>query len=60
MNWLHEAWWKLFGNRRLAAKLNALTLPQLNLIEAQCREHYGELPPALETVFAQLRQEKSA
>lgn len=57
MNWLHKLRWKLWGDRLLQKKLDALDLAQLNLVEARIAAT-GDLTPELEELFATYREEK--
>lgn len=56
---LRKVWWKLLGNRLLMAKLDRMTLPQLNLLEARMRasDCWDE---GLDRFFDELREEKRA
>lgn len=55
---LRTLWWKLRGNRELAQKMDRLTLPQLNLIEARLYDT-GLMTPSIESLFGTLREQKA-
>lgn len=59
MNFLLRLYWKWRGDKLLDQKFRAMTLPQLNLLEARMRAH-GDFSSEMEQVFEVYRAEKMA